>query len=149
MRKRSMIAAVASALALVVLTAGLAFAGGRWDDRQGPGQAVDDRVTSGWTQPQAQQVSGRWSPPGSARARTAPAFTRRPDAPTGTTSTAQTRQSTAPTARADGLHNARPGPATDAGPSTSGQPWQDSRNHRENRHDRHEFRDGHCQDDRR
>jgi hypothetical protein len=55
MRKRSIFLVVATALTLVLLTAGLAFANGRWDSYQRSGQAVTGQVANGPVQAQAQQ----------------------------------------------------------------------------------------------
>ncbi len=57
MRKRSIFLALGTALALVVLTAGLAFASGRWDGHHGSGYATGRQVSTS-IQPKAQQSSG-------------------------------------------------------------------------------------------
>jgi hypothetical protein len=56
-RKRWVVVAVASALALVVLSAGLAFASSRWDGQHRSQAAVTSQVTTRSMQ-QAQQPTG-------------------------------------------------------------------------------------------
>ena len=57
MKKRSIFLALGTALALVVLTAGLALASGRWDGHHSSGPAVSHQVSTS-IQPMTQQPSG-------------------------------------------------------------------------------------------
>jgi hypothetical protein len=67
MTKRSILLALGTALALVVLTAGLAFANNRWDGHHSAQYATGQQATNAWTQAGAQQPS---SPVRSANSRT-------------------------------------------------------------------------------
>jgi hypothetical protein len=69
--KRSIFVGIVTALALIVLTAGLAYANSRWDNHPGPGPALTSQAGGGSVQPTGSATDRAWCDQDAVHQRTA------------------------------------------------------------------------------